>query len=414
MNRTALSAWVRRFRDRASQQAQRRFLVALHDPGLALGETRLELVPHRSRFQLQVRHDLRQVGPLAGRGFVLDLAHCPFMLDNIRCSCPSRVYQHLAGLVVEPIGGADLHGASIEYVVDWDPTSSGSADRLPFLRFPDDLPTSLSELGHTEPATGFSIGPWAVLEDELIRDTVVAGVPVHPLGDEDAPGLLRGFIMSEESIAARPARAPTGILLTRAGANLFPSSNEGDDLTAVAEEAVEFLSSLFGWRASGAVLIAGPGDMRIGQRPFGGPVLHLDEHFAARYRPGSLGMRFEIVRELCSLYWGSGCRVLGGAAGEFTAAIGAAVALWWATTHTDHKYVEQTSRAFARVASRPRLLDYADTAVGNMSSRLVGRLTQKMFKNLLEEDYRNRLARVTSEVWGMYVPYSAVLRELEL
>ena len=142
--------------------------------------------------------------------------------------------------------------------------------------------------------------------------------------------------------------------------------------------------------------------------------MHLDKQFAAKYRTGSLGMRFEIVRELCSQYWGAGCRILGGAAGELTAAIGAGVALWWAMTQGEDKYVSQTCRAFAKLATRPRLVDYADTALGNMSSRLVGRLIQKIFQKLSEEEYRKGFAGVTKELWGMYVPYSAALRELEL
>jgi hypothetical protein len=184
-------------------------------------------------------------------------------------------------------------------------------------------------------------------------------------------------------------------------------------LSAVAGEAVEFLSSLFGWTAGNAVLVAGPGDC-AGRPSFGGPVLQLDKQFAAKYQAGSLGMRFEILRELCSLYWGSGCRVLGGAASELTAAIGAAVALRWATTQGDGRYASQTSKAFGKLASRPHVLDYADTAVGNMSGRLIGRLTQRIFHKLSEEDYRNRLARITNDLWGMYVPYGVAARELEI
>lgn len=414
MNRKALTALARQLRGRASRRAERRRLAALHDPGLALGETRLELLPRGAHLHVQVRHEVRQIAPLSGRGLVLDLTQCPFMLDNIRCSRPSRVYQHLSGLVVEPVGGADLPGASIEYVVDWGSLAPSSAGPLHFLSFPDDFPRALSELGHTEPATGFSIGPWVVLEDELIRDTVVAGVPVRRLGDEDALGPhLRGFIVSEESVTVRSVRTPTNILITDAGADLL-SASEIDDLIAVIEDAVDFLTSLFGLRASDALLIAGPDDKHFGHPTFGGPVLHLDKQFAAKYRTGSLGMRFEIVRELCSQYWGAGCRILGGAAGELTAAIGAGVALWWAMTQGEDKYVSQTCRAFAKLATRPRLVDYADTALGNMSSRLVGRLIQKIFQKLSEEEYRKGFAGVTKELWGMYVPYSAALRELEL
>ena len=413
MTSTRLGTLVRRVRGRATQLAQRRHLAALHDPGLSLGQTQLELVPRGSHIQLHVRHEIRQVAPLSGRGFVLDLSRCSFVLDGIRCSRTSRVYQYHTGLVVEPAQGTDLPGAFIEYIVDWDRGTSGSADRLGFLQFPDDFPMPLWDVGHTEPVTGYPIPRWSVVKDELIEDVFVAGVPLRSLDDRYRPEpLLSGFILSEGLLADHDDPIRANVLVTRAGANLF--ANQYPELTRIATDAVSFLSSLFGWTATEAILVAGPGDRHISPPLSGGQVLHLDKQFSARYRIGSFGMNFEIVRELSSMYWGSGCRVRGSAGGELTAAIGAAVALWWAATHTDDEYVSQTSTAFGKLASRPRLLDYADVALGNMSSRLVGQLSQEMFQRLRDAHYRSKLARLTTEMWGMYVPYSAARRELQL
>jgi hypothetical protein len=417
VSRTALTTLASQLRDRAAQMTQRRRLTALHDPGLALGGTRLELMPRGSQLQVQVRHEIRQIGPLHGRGLVLDLTSCPFMLDDIRCSRASRVYQHLAGLVVEPDRGGDLTGGVIEYVFCWDPRASSSTRPLHLLQFPDDFPTSLPELPHNEMTSGFSIGPWQVIKDELIHDIVVGGVPSSPSGGERVPNsLLRGFILSQDSLRRRETQSSSMISVTRASAALFHSSTAVDGLIAAAEQALQFLSMLFGRPSTDRVLIAGPGDRKgFNRQPsFGGPIVYLDQQFAARYRPNSLGMRFEMVRELCSAYWGGACRVLGRGSGELTAAIGAAVALYWAATHAGDSYTSQTKRSFGKLATRSRLLDYLETALGGMSGRLVGALSHRLFEKLSDEEYRRKLATLTNELWGMYVPYGAARRELDL
>ncbi len=390
----ALAQWRK---DRAVQ-ARYRTLLGKVDGRLALGDATIEVIDSSTGFSIDVLQAVGTFGECDGGVLGLDLTGSPFMFDGPQLTIEAPAYQEGHGVFLGPLVAADWRKAKVNYQFAWNPKNATE----PSVIF---VPTNLL-------TTGFV--PWGgrmttarpaprlrIVIDER-ADVRIAGVRADFGGGQ--PGAYRAGAIFQPggTIGVDGAESATCWLSGALAERLGPEGVQ--QYRGAISAALRALQDLFGVVPFDALFVCDD-DRVYAPLDLLRPVVEIDARWLAQYRQDSSELRFELIRELVAMYWGGGCQLVGPTAFETRNALGAAVALAWASTESPSMYAEKLA-AYRWLGAANRLTGILR---GNLRSGRTARLALRVHESLVGSGSEGRLQAATRTYWGMQTLPGTVL-----
>ncbi len=390
----ALAQWRK---DRALQ-ARYRTLLGKVDGRLALGDATIEVTESATGFAIDVLQAVDTFGECEGGVLGLDLTGSPFMFDGPQLTIEAPAYQEGQGVFLGPLGAAAWQKAEVNYRFAWNPKDATD----PSVIF---VPTNLL-------TTGFvPWGGWTTTARQAPRlrivideraDVRIAGVRSDLSSGQPGTYCSGAIFQDAATICVDGAESATcwlsGGLAERLG------SDGVQQYRGAISAALGGLRDLFDSVPFDALFVCDD-DRVFAPLDLLRPVVEIDARWLAQYRQDSAELRFELIRELVAMYWGGGCQLVGPTAFETRNALGAAVALTWASTESPSMYAEKLA-AYRWLGAANRL---GGILRGNLRDGRTARLALRVHESLVGSGSGGRLQAATRTYWGMQTLPDTVL-----
>lgn len=382
---------------------------------VCFARTVIEALLSGETYVFTVEHELHSRGFESRRPLVLDLAPCPFLLYGLSCSVSLRPSQD--GQLLFFHLGPDLtwNGARLSYQLRWSPTRhTEPIDAAPCLRFPSMLPEPIGVSWSEVASAAFPQSAIQFVPDELAGDLLASGVRDRQGAVNAGPAVYLDLIIGRGAAPVAPLAGQSVLGSVRASDAVTTLLGEraAAQLSAACAASSGFLQGYLGGQPELDITVCLSEDLPD-VRHGGGPLLLFQRSDFERYPLGSFGFGVELTRELASIWWGSGCRLLGKYSKEVTSAIGGALSLHWANTKDTDGFAK-TIRAYEVQARGSALQDRWLGASGRGRPKLTAELALALYRGLSGRRGRDALRALTADFWGLYLPVPVFQRELSL
>lgn len=400
-----MSKWLRpnlqglvQWRKDRALQARYRALLGKVDGRLALGDATIEVTESATGFAVDVLQAVGTFGECDGGVLGLDLTGSPFMFDGPQLTIEAPTYQEGHGVFLGPLGAAEWRNAEVNYQFAWSPKNATD----PSVIF---IPTNLLTTGFVawggRTTTARPAPRLRIVIDER-ADVRIAGVR-SDLSRGQRGAYCAGTIFQDaETVRVDGAESATcwlsGALAERLG------SGSVHQYRVAISAALDALQHLFGSVPFDALFVCDD-DRVFAPLDLLRPVVEIDARWLTQYRQDSSELRFELIRELAAMYWGGGCQLVGPTAFETQNALGAAVALAWASTESPLMYAKKLA-AYRWLGAASRL---GGALRGNLRDGRTARLAVRVHESLVGSGSSGRLQTVTRTYWGMQTLPETVL-----
>jgi hypothetical protein len=391
---------------------RRRVIFAQSASDVSFGRTLIEVLMSGDVYAFKVEHELHTRGFESQRPLILDLARCPFLLYEISCSASLRPSQDGQLLFLHLGPGATWNGARIKYELRWNPAHpKESVDAASCLHFPSMLPSPIGISWSEEASAAYPQQIIHFVPDELARELLVSGLPLQYGGAISGPTAFLDLVVARGTAGVEPiAGRPQSSARISNAVKALVGQGGAAQLSAACATSLEFLQGYLGQLAGLGITVCLSEDLPDAMH-IGGPLLSFQRSDFDRYPLGSFGFGVELTRELASIWWGCGCRLLGKHSKEVASAIGGALSLHWGRAK-DTEGSSKTIAAYEGLAGGSALKDRWLGAIGRGRPRLTAELALAFYRGLSSGRGQDALKALTADFWGLYVPVPVFLREL--